>query len=130
MQIRIRSLETVGEVSGTVNVDVEPGDTIDTLKRIIESIIRRPPEMQRLVFQGKPLADIKDLWSAAHPMNNDTVVFVYYPVDHFCKKKEHKGNGKGKGKYCDNSSDEGMAERAEFEARGPATREDGSSLGN
>ena len=86
MQIRIRSLETVGEVSGTVNVDVEPGDTIDTLKRIIESIIRRPPEMQRLVFQGKPLADIKDLWSAAHPVNNDTVVFVYYPVD--------KGNGK------------------------------------
>ena len=128
MQIRIRSLETVGEVSGTVNVDVEPGDTIDTLKRIIESIIRRPPEMQRLVFQGKPLADIKDLWSAAHPLNNDTVVFVYYPVDCFCKKKEHKGNGKDK--YCDNSSDEGAQKRAEFEAHGPATREGGSSLGN
>ena len=118
MQIRIRSLETVGEVSGTVNVDVEPGDTIDTLKRIIESIIRRPPEMQRLVFQGKPLADIKDLWSAAHPMNNDIVVFVYYPVDHFCKKKEHKDKdkGNGKGKYCDNSSDEGLVRRAAFEA--------------
>ena len=123
MQIRIRSLGTVGEVSGTVNVDVEPGDTIDTLKRIIESIIRRPPEMQRLVFQGKPLADIKDLWSAAHPPNNDAAVFVYYPVDYFCRKDENKGNGKGK--YCDNSSDEGMDERAEFEAR-----EDGSSLGN
>ena len=128
MQILIKSMETVGKVSGTVNVDVEPGDTIDTLKRIIESIIRRPPEMQRLVFQGKPLADIKDLWSAAHPMNNDIVVFVYYPVDHFCKKKEHKGNGKDK--YCDNSSDEGAQERAEIEAHGPATREGGSSLGN
>ena len=87
MQILIKSMETVGEVSGTVNVDVEPGDTIDTLKHIIESIIGRPPEMQRLVFQGKPLADIKDLWSAAHPLNNDAVVFVYYPVDYFCKKK-------------------------------------------
>ena len=114
MQIRIRSLETVGEVSGTVNVDVEPGDTIDTLKRIIESIIRRPPEMQRLVFQGKPLADIKDLWSAAHPLNNDITVFVYCPVDFFCRNDENKGNGKGK--YCDNSSDEGLVRRAAFEA--------------
>ena len=114
MQIRIRSLGTVGEVSGTVNVDVEPGDTIDTLKSIIESIIRRPPEMQRLVFQGKPLADIKDLWSAVHPLNNDAAVFVYYPVDCFCRKDENKGNGKGK--HCDNSSDEGLVRRAAFEA--------------
>ena len=128
MQIRIRSLETVGVFNGTVNVDVKPGDTIDILKIIIESIIRRPPEMQRLVFQGKPLADIKDLWSAAHPLNNDTVVFVYYPVDYFCKKKERKGNGKDK--YCDNSSDEGAQRRAAFEAHEPATREGGSSLGN
>ena len=128
MQIRIKSLETVGEVSGAVNVDVEPGDTIDTLKSIIESIIRRPPEMQRLVFQGKPLADIKDLWSAARPLNNDTVVFVYYPVDYFCKKKERKGNGKDK--YCDNSSEEGAQRREAFEAHEPETREGGSSLGN
>ena len=114
MQIRIRSLETVGVFNGTVNVDVKPGDNIDILKSIIESIIRRPPEMQRLVFQGKPLADIKDLWSAAHPLNNDAAVFVYYPVDFFCRKDENKGNGKGK--YCDNSSDEGLVRGAAFEA--------------
>ena len=114
MQIIIKSVETVRDGSGTVNVDVEPGDTIDTLKHIIESIIGRPPEMQRLVLKGKPLADIKDLWSAAHPPTTDAAVFLYYPVDCFCRKDENKGNGKGK--HCDNSSDEGLVRRAAFEA--------------
>ena len=46
-----------GAVGKTITLDIEPSDTIDSLKHKIQDKVRVPPDWQRLVFVGKQLEE-------------------------------------------------------------------------
>ncbi|XP_013414679.1 NEDD8 isoform X2 [Lingula anatina] len=56
------------------SVEIQPSDMVETLKEQVEKCLGVPPEQQRLVFKGKPLADSQTL--GAYKLSSGDKVFL------------------------------------------------------
>eukprot|EP00211_Chloroparvula_japonica_P019128 CAMPEP_0119132382 /NCGR_PEP_ID=MMETSP1310-20130426/11809_1 /TAXON_ID=464262 /ORGANISM="Genus nov. species nov., Strain RCC2339" /LENGTH=75 /DNA_ID=CAMNT_0007123015 /DNA_START=41 /DNA_END=268 /DNA_ORIENTATION=- len=54
MQIKVKNL-----AGRTIMLDIEPGDTIQRVKGLVEEKEGIPPIQQRLIFGGRAMADAK-----------------------------------------------------------------------
>lgn len=54
MQIKVKTL-----TGKTIDIDIEPSDTITRIKERVEEKEGIPPQQQRLIFGGRAMADDK-----------------------------------------------------------------------